>query len=161
GPVPGRGPSDAGPARGGGQRDLSAGIAYRNPPDHPVRQPPPLLGVDGLLDRDRVAQPVPVRGSQPVHRPAAARRGVSRAAAAGPAPRPPPGIRRDVADQRPDDRGRRLSGPFGFDMQLVHQPTLLRCTGWYMYHMVHLAMTTSQARDRLLASAVEQAMRGG
>lgn len=30
-----------------------------------------------------------------------------------------------------------------------------------MYHMVHLAMTTSQARERLLAAAVEQAMRGG
>ena len=32
---------------------------------------------------------------------------------------------------------------------------------WYMYHMVHFAMTTSQARERLLAAAVEQAMRGG
>jgi len=32
---------------------------------------------------------------------------------------------------------------------------------WYMYHMVHWAMTTSQARERLLAAAVEQAMRGG
>jgi AcrR family transcriptional regulator len=30
-----------------------------------------------------------------------------------------------------------------------------------MYHMVHLGMTTSQARERLLAAAVEQAMRGG
>ena len=32
---------------------------------------------------------------------------------------------------------------------------------WYMYHMVHWAMTTSQARERLLAAAVEQATRGG
>ena len=32
---------------------------------------------------------------------------------------------------------------------------------WYMYHMVHSGMTTSQARDRLLAAAVAQAMRGG
>ena len=30
-----------------------------------------------------------------------------------------------------------------------------------MYHMVHLGMATSQARERLLAAAVEQAMRGG
>jgi len=30
-----------------------------------------------------------------------------------------------------------------------------------MYHMVHLGMTASQARERLLAAAVEQAMRGG
>jgi AcrR family transcriptional regulator len=30
-----------------------------------------------------------------------------------------------------------------------------------MYHMVHSGMTTSQARDRLLAAAVAQAMRGG
>ena len=30
-----------------------------------------------------------------------------------------------------------------------------------MYHMVHLGMTTSQARERLLAAAVEQGMRGG
>ena len=30
-----------------------------------------------------------------------------------------------------------------------------------MNHMVHLAVTTSQARERLLAAAVEQAMRGG
>jgi AcrR family transcriptional regulator len=30
-----------------------------------------------------------------------------------------------------------------------------------MNHMVHLAMATSQARERLLAAAVEQAMRGG
>ena len=30
-----------------------------------------------------------------------------------------------------------------------------------MYHMVHSRMTTSQARERLLAAAVEQAMRGG
>ena len=30
-----------------------------------------------------------------------------------------------------------------------------------MYHMVHLGMTTSQARERLLAAAVDQAMRGG
>ena len=30
-----------------------------------------------------------------------------------------------------------------------------------MYHMVHLGMTTSQARERLLAAAVQQAMRGG
>jgi AcrR family transcriptional regulator len=32
---------------------------------------------------------------------------------------------------------------------------------WYMNQMVHSAMTTSQPRDRLLAAAVEQAMRGG
>ncbi len=32
---------------------------------------------------------------------------------------------------------------------------------WYMNHMVHSAMATSQARDRLLAAAVEQATRGG
>ena len=32
---------------------------------------------------------------------------------------------------------------------------------WYMYHTVHWAMTTSQARERLLAAAVEQATRGG
>src|SRR6516165_9896112 len=30
-----------------------------------------------------------------------------------------------------------------------------------MYHMVRSGMTTSQARDRLLAAAVAQAMRGG
>ena len=30
-----------------------------------------------------------------------------------------------------------------------------------MYHMVHLTMTTSQARERLLAAAVDQAVRGG
>ena len=30
-----------------------------------------------------------------------------------------------------------------------------------MYHMVRFAMTTSQARERLLAAAMEQAMRGG
>jgi AcrR family transcriptional regulator len=30
-----------------------------------------------------------------------------------------------------------------------------------MYHMVHLVMATSQARVRLLAAAIEQAMRGG
>ena len=30
-----------------------------------------------------------------------------------------------------------------------------------MYHMVHLGMTTSQARERLLAAAVDQAVRGG
>jgi len=30
-----------------------------------------------------------------------------------------------------------------------------------MYHMVHLAMATSQARERLLGAAIEQAMRGG
>jgi len=35
------------------------------------------------------------------------------------------------------------------------------CTIWYMYHMVRSGMTTSQARERLLAAAVEQAMRGG
>jgi AcrR family transcriptional regulator len=35
------------------------------------------------------------------------------------------------------------------------------CTIWYMYHMVQLGMTASQARERLLAAAVEQAMRGG
>jgi AcrR family transcriptional regulator len=32
---------------------------------------------------------------------------------------------------------------------------------WYVYHMVQSSMTTSQARERLLAAAVEQAMRGG
>jgi AcrR family transcriptional regulator len=32
---------------------------------------------------------------------------------------------------------------------------------WYMNHMVHSAMTASQPRDRLLAAAVEQAMRSG
>jgi AcrR family transcriptional regulator len=32
---------------------------------------------------------------------------------------------------------------------------------WYMNQMVHSAMTASQPRDRLLAAAVEQAMRGG
>jgi AcrR family transcriptional regulator len=32
---------------------------------------------------------------------------------------------------------------------------------WYMYHMVHLSVTISQARERLLAAAVDQAMRGG
>ena len=32
---------------------------------------------------------------------------------------------------------------------------------WYMYHMVHSGMTTSQPRERLLAAAVEQAMCGG
>jgi len=32
---------------------------------------------------------------------------------------------------------------------------------WYMNQMVHSAMTESQPRDRLLAAAVEQAMRGG
>jgi len=32
---------------------------------------------------------------------------------------------------------------------------------WYMYHMVRSIMTTSQARERLLAAAVEQATRGG
>jgi AcrR family transcriptional regulator len=32
---------------------------------------------------------------------------------------------------------------------------------WYMNQMVHSAMATSQPRDRLLAAAVEQAMRGG
>src|SRR5262249_20732610 len=77
------------------------------------------------------------------------------------APRSPPGIRRGVADQGPDRRGRRLGSPFGFDMQRVHQLYLLLCTMWYMYHMVHSGMTTSQARERLLAAAVEQAMRGG
>jgi len=30
-----------------------------------------------------------------------------------------------------------------------------------MYHMVHLAMAISQARERLLGAAIEQAMRGG
>jgi AcrR family transcriptional regulator len=30
-----------------------------------------------------------------------------------------------------------------------------------VYHMVHSSMTTSQARERLLAAAVDQAMRGG
>ena len=32
---------------------------------------------------------------------------------------------------------------------------------WYVYHMVQSSMTTSQARERLLTAAVEQAMRGG
>ena len=32
---------------------------------------------------------------------------------------------------------------------------------WYMNQMVHSAMTASQPRDRLLAAAVEQAIRGG
>ena len=32
---------------------------------------------------------------------------------------------------------------------------------WYMDHMVHSGMTTSQPRERLLAAAVEQAMCGG
>lgn len=32
---------------------------------------------------------------------------------------------------------------------------------WYMFHMVHSAMSTSQGRERLLAAAVEQATRGG
>ena len=32
---------------------------------------------------------------------------------------------------------------------------------WYMYHMVRSIMATSQARARLLAAAVDQAMRGG
>lgn len=32
---------------------------------------------------------------------------------------------------------------------------------WYMNQMVHLAMTASQPRDRLLAAAIEQAMKGG
>lgn len=32
---------------------------------------------------------------------------------------------------------------------------------WYMNQMVHSAVTASQPRDRLLAAAVEQAMRGG
>jgi AcrR family transcriptional regulator len=32
---------------------------------------------------------------------------------------------------------------------------------WYMNQMVHSAATASQPRDRLLAAAVEQAMRGG
>ena len=35
------------------------------------------------------------------------------------------------------------------------------CTIWYMNQMVHSAMAASQPRDRLLAAAVEQAMRGG
>src|SRR5262250_1887607 len=35
------------------------------------------------------------------------------------------------------------------------------CTIWYMYQMVHLAMAKSQARERLLAAAVEHAMREG
>jgi AcrR family transcriptional regulator len=46
-------------------------------------------------------------------------------------------------------------------MQLAHQSALPFCTEWYMNHMVHLTVTTSQARERLLAAAVEQAMRGG
>src|SRR5580693_6851179 len=32
---------------------------------------------------------------------------------------------------------------------------------WYMNQMVHSAMTASQPRDRLLAAAIEQAMKGG
>src|SRR5262252_10357264 len=32
------------------------------------------------------------------------------------------------------------------------------CTKWYMYQMVHLAMRTSQAREHLLAAAVEHAL---
>ena len=35
------------------------------------------------------------------------------------------------------------------------------CTIWYMYHMVHSGMPTSQARDRLLGAAVRHAMDWG
>src|SRR5215467_13601372 len=35
------------------------------------------------------------------------------------------------------------------------------CTKWNMNQMVHSAMATSQARERLLAAAVDHAMRDG
>jgi AcrR family transcriptional regulator len=45
-------------------------------------------------------------------------------------------------------------------MQLNHCPPAF-CTKWNMNQTVQLAMATSQARDRLLAAAVDQAMRDG
>src|SRR5262249_27701495 len=39
--------------------------------------------------------------------------------------------------------------------------SLLLCPRWNMYHMVRLAVRTSQARERLLAAAVRHALEHG
>jgi predicted phosphodiesterase len=125
GPIPVRGPADAGPVGGGGQGDLGPVVADRDALEHGVGQTSALLELQDPLERERVAQSVAARGLQPVHGALAVRRGNARAAVLGFPPRPPLRIFRGVADQCPHDLGCRLGGVLGFDMELVHPSLLL------------------------------------
>lgn len=151
-------PADVGPRRGWRQGHLCPIVADRNTPNHRVDETPALFDLQYPLYRSRPPRAKPLDGPDPVCR------FVTGALVAAGIPWTPLGKGGGVRDEAPDGLGVGPGRAFRLDVQLRHGSSLSASTVavWLvLYQMVHLTVAASQARDRLLAAAVQQASAGG